>query len=70
MKLKPKHHMRNLGHELHGVKARRIQEQARMAKLKERVGKIRTLERAVHERLGVLWRTGLLPAVGHGTGVS
>ena len=48
----------------------RIQEEARVRKTGLRSRKLRALRRAVPDRVSRLWRTGLMPAGGHGAGVS
>ena len=70
LKLTAKKAMRNLGHELHGARVFRIQEEARVRKTAGRSRKLRALRRAVSDRVSRLWRTGLLPAGAHGAGVS
>ena len=70
LKLAAKKAMRNLGHELHGTRVFRIQEEARVRKTTLRSRKLRALRRAVSDRVSRLWRTGLMPAGGHGAGVS
>eukprot|EP00959_Pyramimonas_sp_CCMP1952_P001235 24659-Pyramimonas_sp.AAC.1 len=45
-------------------------EKFRLRALGERRRRIWRLRDAAHEKVGLLWRTGVLPSVGHGTGVS
>ena len=63
-------HMRNLGHELHGPKVRRTVAKKRLDQLRARRHRFGILQRAVGRRTTTLWRTGAMPAVAHGAGVS
>ena len=65
-----KHGMRNLGHEMHGVKVLRVQEKTRLRVLQAKRRKVWGLRQAQPEAVKALWRTGLLPAASHGGGVS
>ena len=68
--LRSKKAMRNLGHEMHGTRVFRIQEKARLRTLQAKRRKIWGLKNVAGEAVKTLWRTGLLPAAGHGAGVS
>eukprot|EP00959_Pyramimonas_sp_CCMP1952_P212506 4446202-Pyramimonas_sp.AAC.1 len=61
--------MRNLGHELAGVRLKRIQERKRVMGVLARRGKLAALQRG-RAQVHTLWRTGLLPAAAHGAGAS
>ena len=63
-------HMRNLGHELHGTRVRRTVEKGRLQALRERRHRFGILRRAAGLRVSTLWRTGAMPSVAHGAGVS
>eukprot|EP00959_Pyramimonas_sp_CCMP1952_P178904 3740021-Pyramimonas_sp.AAC.1 len=62
--------MRNLGHEMHGTRVLRVQGKTRLKNLAARRRKVWGLKHAAGEAVKSLWRTGLLPAGGHGAGVS
>ncbi|CAK0904672.1 unnamed protein product [Prorocentrum cordatum] len=70
LKLQFRPWMRNLGHELAGGKVLRLQEKARLKSLKQRRRKYMALRSAVGRKASLLFRTGALPAAGHGGGVS
>ena len=62
--------MRNLGHEMAGGRVIRTQEKKRLQPLKDRCRKYAALQSATGRRVATLWRTGALPAAGHGAAVS
>eukprot|EP00959_Pyramimonas_sp_CCMP1952_P447462 9369224-Pyramimonas_sp.AAC.1 len=70
LKLRSYTHMRNLGHAVFFGRPQRAQERARLKKVLRRRPKLAELRRGAPGKVQLRWRTGSMPAAGHGAGVS